>query len=342
MSFTNNCPIFVVGTPRSGTTLTAKILNRHSKLFMPGETHYIDDVYSRRELLGDLKDIKSVKLAVERLSTLYGRFNESADQKRIEYLFSLKDVRRKLEKTSCNYKILFDNFMTIQMKHENKVRWGNNTPKDIFNIKELYTFYPNAKFIVCIRDVRDFLLSYKGKWKIATDENAERLRKLYHPIVTSLLWKSSMRKVSDIGEILPDNNFYIVKYEDLVTSTEEVVKGICNCIEESYEKEMIEIEYSNSSNTETKTKGIFSSSVGKWDGLLESDEIAIAEFVVKKELVSLGYKLKQPKYNKFKYCGHFVSLPFSVWKALYANKENRGPLLPYLVKRLSVLLKKKK
>lgn len=42
-------PIFVFGIPRSGTTLTAMIIGRHSRLFMSGETHYIDDIYSRRK-----------------------------------------------------------------------------------------------------------------------------------------------------------------------------------------------------------------------------------------------------------------------------------------------------
>jgi len=49
----NTNPIFVVGTPRSGTILTAKILGRHSHIFMPGETHFFDDIYSRRIELGN-------------------------------------------------------------------------------------------------------------------------------------------------------------------------------------------------------------------------------------------------------------------------------------------------
>ena len=45
-SIKNRHPVFIIGTPRSGTTLTAKILGRHSNIFMPGETHFFDDVYS--------------------------------------------------------------------------------------------------------------------------------------------------------------------------------------------------------------------------------------------------------------------------------------------------------
>ena len=34
-----------------------------------------------------------------------------------------------------------------------------------------------------IRDIRDFLKSYKGKWKITSDNEAGRLKKLYHPVM---------------------------------------------------------------------------------------------------------------------------------------------------------------
>ena len=58
-------PIFVLGMPRSGTTLTAKILGRHQKIFAlaPGETHYFHDVWSRRRELDDLQDDKNLSEA---------------------------------------------------------------------------------------------------------------------------------------------------------------------------------------------------------------------------------------------------------------------------------------
>ena len=45
-------PIFIVGTLRSGTTLMANILGRHTELFIEGEFHFFDDIYSKRQVLG--------------------------------------------------------------------------------------------------------------------------------------------------------------------------------------------------------------------------------------------------------------------------------------------------
>jgi Sulfotransferase family len=79
-----NAPVFVLGTPRSGTTLVAKVLGRHSQIFMPGETDFFDDIYSRKKELGDPQDPEARQKIVARLATLYGRYNHSADQQRIE------------------------------------------------------------------------------------------------------------------------------------------------------------------------------------------------------------------------------------------------------------------
>ncbi len=41
-------PVFIVGAPRSGTTLLRNLLNRHAKLAICGETRFYLDVYKRR------------------------------------------------------------------------------------------------------------------------------------------------------------------------------------------------------------------------------------------------------------------------------------------------------
>ena len=61
--------------------------------------------------------------------------------------------------------------MNIQMRSQGKSRWGNNVPKDIFNIDKILSFYPDAKILVCIRDPRDFLVSYKHFWQAGSSED---------------------------------------------------------------------------------------------------------------------------------------------------------------------------
>src|SRR5881227_961779 len=48
-------PIFVVGCPRSGTTLFRTMLSAHRSIAIPPETRYLMNLYWRRSALGDLR-----------------------------------------------------------------------------------------------------------------------------------------------------------------------------------------------------------------------------------------------------------------------------------------------
>jgi Sulfotransferase family len=328
-------PLFVVGPPRSGTTLTARILGRHSRIFMPGETHFFDDIYSRRRELGELRNSESIQRVITRLRTLYERYNEQLDQKRIEKLLANRDILEKLR--SCgSYEEIFSCFMGVQMQLTGKVRWGNNVPKDIFHFKDIFSFYPNAKFIVCIRDVRDFLISYQNKWQATAVDSVDRIRKLYHPILTSLVWKASARQFVQLKGSMPSTAFKLVRYEDLVENPQKVVRDICDFIGEEFQEDMLNVDAENSSFREGQV-GIFSSSVGRWRRLLSNEEAYIAQQITARELAEFGYSPVVPKINPLKVAYICATLPLSSWRALHANRALRGPLFPYVARRVAAL-----
>lgn len=325
-------PIFVIGTPRSGTTLTARILGRHSRLFFPGETHFFDDIYARRNEYGYDFSPASKQNIFQRLSTLYGRYNEPEDQKRIDRLLRQMDYE-KLTKNWTSYKDVLDSFMNLQVRYAGKIRWGNHTPRDIFNLENILFFYPQAKIIICTRDLRDFMVSYKGKWRATVSEEVERLKKLYHPVVTSLLWKSSVHIIKKAKEKVDKKNLCIVKYEDLVQKTEDTVHQICRTIEEDFEDGMLKVE-SYASSHGIRQKGVHASSVGMWKDKLKPEEIWIGQRMAFRELNVLGYNIVQISINPLKVLITYISAPFALWRGLKANKHKRGPLLPYLAKRI--------
>lgn len=331
-------PVFVVGTPRSGTTLTAKILGRNSCLFMPGETHFFDDIYSMRNQIGQPGEKGASVRIAERLYTLYDRYYESEDQIRIEEIY--KNVNQLAEDidSAADYGDVFSRFMCKQASYVNKSRWGNNAPRDIFNINEILSFYPDAKIVVCVRDVRAFLLSYKGKWKITGDEHVERLKKLYHPVVTSYLWKSSMRQLNNIRDKVSDDNLCIIKYEDLVTEPENTVNTLCEKLEISYESSMLEVVTHNSSNSPAGN-GIFSSSIDKWKEDLSAEEIVISQKIACEELKILNYKELNLQSSLPKQLFIWFMAIFALARALHANRDTRGPLVPYLFKRVTSLVR---
>jgi hypothetical protein len=330
-------PIFIVGPPRSGTTLMAKILGRHSRIFMPGETHFFDDIYSRRRELGDLRNGDSVGRVMSRVRTLYARYNEKPDQERVNRILREREAVEKL-RACVSYEEILSCFMELQMRILGKARWGNNVPKDIFHIKEIVSFYPDAKIVVCIRDVRDFLCSYQNKWTVSSDANGDRLRRLYHPILTSLLWTASAKQILHLRKLVPPENCLIVRYEKLVANPETVVRDICRFIGEAFEENMLNVEEQNSSFA-VQQNGIYSSSVGRWRRALTNEEVYTAQLITKKYLVKLGYATEKLKINPVKLGYIWITLPFALRRAVHANKMIREPLFPYIVRRFSALLR---
>jgi Sulfotransferase family len=241
--------------------------------------------------------------------------------------------------TNCRtYRDVFNCFMETQMHVMGKIRWGNNVPKDIFHIGEILSFYRNAKFIVCVRDVRDFLLSYKNRWKTAGEENVERIRKLYHPIITSLLWRANVKQLGRFDKLVPPENFLILRYESLVENPETVVRDICRFIGEEFDENMLNVEEQNSSFV-VQQNGIYSSSVGRWRRALTNEEAYTAQKITKKYLGSLGYATEKLEINPFRLGYIWATLPFAMWRAVHANRAIRGPLFPYLVRRFAALVR---
>jgi len=331
-----NGPIFVVGTPRSGTTLTGRILGKHSKIYMPGETPFFHDIYSRRSQLGELTTEAARRKVADQLLSLHSRYNSPGMHQLVEKIFSDKALLHQLYTDCDSYEAMFSFFMAQLAGSEGKTRWGNNVPNDIFYIDEIMSLYPNAIILICVRDIRDFLVSYKEKWRRSPGANAERVKNLYHPLLTTLLWKSSMRRLPEVLSKVPEGNAMLVKYEDLTTNPQEILQTICQTLGEEFESDMMNIETNNSS-TLTQQRGIFASSVGRWKTSLDPAEAMIAQWFARRELLDLGYGIEQLPIRLGKVAAILVSFPFAAVRAVLANKGRRASLVPYLFSRLRSL-----
>jgi len=315
----------------------ARILGRHPALFMGGENHFFEDIFSRRRELGDPgKSAYARERILGRLLSIYARYNQQSDQTRVAELFAPgTDAHDRLVECQ-SYKGFLSTFMDFQAEAKGCRRWGNNTPKDIFHFRELLDFYPHAIFVVCVRDVRDFLVSYGLRWTVTNDDHRERLHRLYHPILTALLWRSTMSQLERLRTSLPRPQLAVIHYESLVTEPEKTIERLCSIVGLSYTPSLLEVDTANSSLGHG-ARGIFTQSVGSWRERLPPADAWLAERIAGWNLQRQGYTQEAKWPGLAAVVRSVAAFPIAALRALHANRYHRGPLLQYVFRRFASL-----
>lgn len=114
-----------------------------------------------------------------------------------------------------------------------KVRWGDKTPAYLTNIAEIGTALPEARFVHLIRDGRDVALSI-----LAMPEADRPMRNPDSVGVVAGRWRKRIERARRQAEALP--HYLEVRYEELVTEPEAVLRRVCDFVELDFLEEMLE------------------------------------------------------------------------------------------------------
>jgi hypothetical protein len=285
--------IFVVGSSRSGTTMMGRILGNHKDVFTFNELHFFGTIYtnpSSRELSKEGQiDLLSRLLCIQEK----GLFN----QKHIsDFNNKAKDI---LQKKNLHALEKYDLFLKA-ITNENEAQIScEQTPKNMYYLEEILSHFPNSKVINLVRDQRDVLLSQKNKWKrkflgASAIPISEAVRSFvnYHPLLMSKVWASSLQHTRKYKN---HNRVTVVKFEELLSNSEETIKKLCAFLDIDFQKEMLLVPILGSS-TEKDSKDqlrIDSSKINKWkDGGLSNAEIYLSQKISANILQEFGYPLK--------------------------------------------------
>jgi len=261
-----NKVIFIVGVGRSGTSMLQSMLNSHSQIAFPPETHFIRNYLAKYE---DLAKIKTEIINDEDLQKLN------------------IDILDLLEKTTDSvefYKLLLQKYL----EKENKNIIGDKDPKNIEYLKTIKKYFPNAYIIHIYRDPRAVIASrLKAKWS--------KDRPFWQHL---LAYKAQFNYGREVGEKLFDDNYIEIKYEKLVENPQEELQRLCKSLDISYENGMLDF-YKQAQKVvvgeEKDWKGdvfkpVQTKNIKKWKNDLTQDQIETIECVLKNEMEKLGYK----------------------------------------------------
>ena len=206
--------IFLVGCPRSGTTIFQSLLAAHPEIISFPETKIF------QYTLWD----KFVDKLPERL---YQFFNNEINRPKFLQGFS--------ESQSMSDNIRW--FLCILdglALEESKNVWVEKTPEHIFFIPEILSFLPYAKFIHITRNGLDTIASMYEATRMPQNELWGGEWSLEYCIKR---WKTC-NLITKIYENNPQH--LVVKYEDLLADKVAVLRACCEFIEIEYDDTMLD------------------------------------------------------------------------------------------------------
>jgi len=225
----SNIPIFIVGMPRSGTTLTEQILASHSQVAPAGELSMMLDLGRQ----------------VQELSTTHQAYPEGLRDFGKSELLTLADrYLSRLEKIS-----------------QSAPRITDKLPFNFIHIGLIAVLFPNAKIVHCHRNPMDTCLSC-----YFTSFN-EQIQFANDLTVMGRYYLEYQRLMKHWQKLLP-GRIHNVRYESIVENTETEVQNLLNFCGLEWEDACLSF-YETGGGVKTPSRWqvrqpIYSNSVNRW------------------------------------------------------------------------------
>lgn len=230
----NPC-LFVVGCPRSGTTLLQRMLDHHPQLAVANDSHFIPRVLEKhgRHCAQEVLDKGDLPLSPElvRQTVEYHRFRRlELDASIIERAAAGADT----------YRQFVGALYTEYGRLRGKPFAGEKTPDYVRRLPLLHALFPWAKMIHIIRDGRDTALSLL-QW--ANEQKGPGRFELWkhEPIaVCALWWRWLVESGRAAGKSLGPSQYCEVQYEQLVAQAGQELTKLADFLQLPYAPEMLE------------------------------------------------------------------------------------------------------
>jgi hypothetical protein len=221
--------LFLVGCPRSGTTLLQRLVDAHPEIAVIHETQWVPRFYERRVGLTEEGVVTSKLLArvVE-----HRRFSRlEVDPDRIAKL--IEDGEPK------HYARFVSEVFDLYGQMRGKAVVGEKSPGYVRHLPTLHALWPQAKVVHLIRDGRDVALSVLD-WK-KKETTAGRFPTWDEdPVTTTALWwEWSVRLGREAGARIGPGQYYELFYESLVAEPERECEQLCRFLGVPYDGAMM-------------------------------------------------------------------------------------------------------
>jgi Sulfotransferase family len=217
-----DAPIFVIGAPRSGTTLLRIMLSCHPRIYIPPESDFIPRLYlgRGRTPMGRDRAVRDVQAILANRRFLREWRGAVPDPE--AFVAALAELTPAA---------LLDALYRSYAAQHGAERWGDKSPIYTNYIPLLAEIFPSAQFVHLVRDGRDAALStlaaYPDRFYVDVYFAAQS-------------WQRRVRAARRAGVALGPARYTELRYEDLTADPEAVLRPLCLFLGEDYAPAMCE------------------------------------------------------------------------------------------------------
>lgn len=264
-------PFFIVGCPRSGTSLLRNLLRSHPHLAIPSESHFIPPCY---RAFGDpanaAEALRTSRFILQTSWLKYWDLEISPE--------AFADCR--------TYRELVCRLFSVYARQEGAIRWGDKTPQYVAEMPAISQLFPEAKFIHIIRDGRDVAHSW--------------LRTRYHPrnyYTAAQLWRQFVEAGRSFGASAAKGVYLEIRYESLLADPNSVMRTACEFLDEPFVEAVLNPtpvprDVRQGARRPADLATLLSGNSSKWESAMTSSEKALFESLAGGLLESLGYEIE--------------------------------------------------
>ena len=300
-------PVFIVGSPRSGTTLVQSIVSASRDLAIAPENDFLMRFlgeFSRR----DVSDPATLDAFVSSLFAL-----KATTYWKVERDALLDDLRRA---APASYPELVRRTYEHFARHQGACRWGAKVPYFALHLDVLAAMFPDVRVIHVVRDGRDVLASMRERARHGATHFPVDAR------FAALRWKQMVLAGSRGARQLGARQYLELRYEDLITDPDAGVGQLERFIgctipgaAEAHYRHAIENAVVHSDQIERYLRpGITTASMARWQHDLGERDIQWFEAIAADMLRAKGYPTGKPRLPvKLRVLGGLTSSAYALY-----------------------------
>lgn len=281
---TSDRPVFLLGCPRSGTTLLSAMLHAHPRIAIPPETRFLIPAYEQRRRFGDLNDRRNrIRLAEWITRPDATKFEDL----RLDRQAVIDAIAAGPATFGSATGIVWREFA----RSRGKARWGEKRPVYWRHIDMIMRLYPDAQLVHLVRDPRACVASLTEMPWWTTGR-----------LGAMTTWTLADNELRRAARRLPNNAYHRVRYEDLLHDPRTHLESICRFLGESFDERMLDHAAAAHDVAPTFKQWharvdhpVDASRIDAWRHRLPPQDVALIEAVTHRQMQDHGYAAGEPR-----------------------------------------------